>query len=150
MTNRSSHFFAKIAPLDEALRSGIQDIYARAQERTAALGGVCEASGRCCHFKKFGHQLWLTNLELALLVECHGARPPRSHGAFPYLTDDDKCSARDGRALGCRVFYCNIPSDPLQDVQNDGLSELRALAAEHGVELVYDEFLASLDQLTQG
>ena len=129
------------------LRSGIREIYAQAQERTAALGGVCQASGRCCSFREFGHELWLTNLEMAYLVETHGLRRPAENGSCPYLDAEGKCGAREGRALGCRVFFCNLPSDSLQDVQNDGIARLRELAAQNGVELFYEEFLVSLTNL---
>ena len=147
MTDRSLAPTPPLPGLNDALRCGIQNIYAQAQKRTAALGGICEASGRCCSFREFGHELWLTNLELAYLVETHGVSQPGENGICPYLDAERKCGARDGRALGCRVFFCNLQSDVLQDVQNEGIAQLRELAAQNGIELFYDEFLASLAKL---
>src|SRR5205085_12419488 len=56
-------------PEFERLRS----IYAAADAAVASAGPRCDASGRCCRFKEFGHTLFVSQLEADYLLThaCH-------------------------------------------------------------------------------
>jgi hypothetical protein len=89
------------------LRRRVLEIYGEADAAVAAAGPVCVASGRCCRFKEYGHTLFLSNLEAAVLLE---AAPPYER---PVTADGcpfqkgNLCTAREPRPLGCRVYYCD-------------------------------------------
>ncbi len=70
---------------------------------------ACELSGRCCKFKEYEHTLFLSAPEAELLLA--DAPPPvreLDDGATcPWQDDRGRCTAREARPLGCRVFFCD-------------------------------------------
>jgi Fe-S-cluster containining protein len=115
------------------LRAQVRAVYAEADAAVAAAGPRCDASGRCCRFKEYGHTLFVSNLEADVLL---AAAPPY---ATPVSADycpfqvDGLCTARDPRPLGCRVYFC----DPAYQETGKAISEtylrrLKALAEAHG------------------
>src|SRR5271156_3139279 len=54
--------------IPEDVRAVILAIYREVDAAVAAAGPVCVASGRCCRFKEYGHVLFLSNLEAAVLL----------------------------------------------------------------------------------
>lgn len=115
------------------LRSQILAVYADADAAVAAAGPRCEASGRCCRFKEYGHTLFISNLEAEVLLE---AAPPYEKpvsGDFCPFQEDNLCAAREPRPLGCRVYFC----DPAYQETGNAISEtflrrLKELADAHG------------------
>jgi Fe-S-cluster containining protein len=103
------------------------------------LGAACAACGRCCRFAEFGHRLWLTDLELALLRARHGRRRVADPGVCPYL-DGTSCAARDGRALACRTFHCGLPREVVEEITNRYFERLREIARAAGRALAYAAF----------
>jgi hypothetical protein len=89
------------------------------------------------------HELWLTNLELAHLVDRFGSRPVDEPGVCPYL-EDGRCAARSRRALSCRVFHCELARGFQERLHESYLERLSGLAARVGLELAYGELLSSL------
>jgi hypothetical protein len=113
-------------------------LYAAVDRDVAAAGPVCEASGRCCRFKEYGHVLYLSSLEAeVLLASAPAYSKPVSPDFCPFQVDN-LCTAREPRPLGCRVYFC----DP--DYQETGnqitekyLHQLKNLALEHGINWQY-------------
>lgn len=116
----------------------LEALYADLERDLAALSPRCELSGRCCKFREYGHRLYATRLEVEYLESRHGARPP-ADGACPYLTDG-RCGAREGRMLGCRVFFCDPgyrdAMGPLYEVYHARVKEIHA---RHGIEYEYGQ-----------
>ncbi|MGC9259233.1 MAG: hypothetical protein ACP5I8_04010 [Phycisphaerae bacterium] len=105
------------------------ELYAQLDVEVAAQKLTCNSSGRCCQFEIWGHKLYVSTLELAYFR--HKATnvpmtpaPPRSRSGaiyFPlplYGKNGDftpgcpwqmnaLCTAREGRPLGCRVYFCD-------------------------------------------
>lgn len=112
-------------------RAELRALYAELQADIERAGPVCALSGRCCRFKEYGHTLFLSAPEFALL---QSDAPPRvrpvDDGArCPWQDDRGHCTAREARPLGCRVYYC----DPSYEGRGEALSEtyiarLKALA----------------------
>jgi len=108
-----------------------------------ALGPVCAACGRCCHFDEVDHVLYASALErerLAALAGPASAAPP---GRCPWQ-EGANCRAREGRLLGCRLHFCRL--DPAQRERLEEISEryhrrLRALHEEAGREWEYRRIL---------
>lgn len=118
-----------------------REVYEWADSRVAAHAPVCRQSGRCCHFKDFGHSLFLSHLEARILLD--GAPFPLPEaGHFddtgcPYQVEG-KCEAREARPLGCRVYFCD-PSfqEAMPEILEEGISKLKSIADRHGLGWFY-------------
>jgi hypothetical protein len=89
----------------EALRM-LEALYAELDVEIAELGCECRACGRCCRFREYGHELFLSSLELEYLLEDGPAPAALEAGRCPYQLGA-ACAARKGRALSCRSFFCS-------------------------------------------
>ncbi len=124
--------------MTEELRRRVLALYQELDREVAAAGPVCVASGRCCRFKEYGHVLFLSNLEAdVLLAQAPPYEPPVSPDFCPFQ-QDNLCTAREPRPLGCRVYYC----DPAYQETGNRLTEeylrrLKELAEAHGVAWCY-------------
>jgi hypothetical protein len=124
--------------MSDALRRQVLEMYEEVDREVAAAGPVCVASGRCCRFKEYGHTLFVSNLEAAVLL--HDAPPyegPVTADFCPFQRGN-LCTAREPRPLGCRVYYC----DPNYQETGARISEtylrrLKALADAHGARWHY-------------
>jgi Fe-S-cluster containining protein len=116
------------------LRSAILAVYAAADAAVAAAGPRCEASGRCCRFKEYGHTLFLSNLEAEVLLEAAPTyEQPVTGDGCPFQVNN-LCTAREPRPLGCRVYFC----DPAYQETGNAISEkylrqLKELAERFGI-----------------
>lgn len=113
------------------LRERVLAIYAAADRAVTAAGPRCEASGRCCRFVEYGHTLFISQLEAAVLLEA--APPfatPVARESCPFQKEN-LCTARAPRPLGCRVYFC----DPGYEETGNAITEshlrlLKELAEE--------------------
>ena len=127
----------RLGPLVDA---ELRALYHELDAEVAALGPVCQLSGRCCRFKEYGHTLFVSTLEAQLLLES-APEPVRSldqGDTCPWQNALGHCTARDCRPLGCRVYYC----DPSYERSAHDLSErfvgrLKALTDKHALSWNY-------------
>jgi Fe-S-cluster containining protein len=120
--------------MNPELRQCVLDLYAAVDRDVAAAGPVCVASGRCCRFKEWGHTLFLSNLEAAvLLADAPPYEQPVSADFCPFQKDK-LCTAREPRPLGCRVYFCDPNyQQTAQQITEKYLRQLKDLADAHGV-----------------
>jgi hypothetical protein len=115
------------------LRERVLSIYAEADVAVAAAGPRCEASGRCCRFKEYGHTLFISQLEADVLL---AAAPPYSKPVSPDFCPfqvDNLCIAREPRPLGCRVYFCDpVYQETGNAITETSLRRLKELAEEVG------------------
>lgn len=92
-----------------AIRANLRDLYRELDEALAKLGPSCELSGRCCHFQDYGHTLFVTGPEARLLIADAPAPQREVDGGetCPWQDAKNRCTARDARPLGCRIFFCD-------------------------------------------
>lgn len=134
----------------EALVREFRALYAALDAEIAARRPVCRASGGCCRFEAYGHRLYATRAEALYFGAVHGApRAVFSHDCCPYQ-ENGLCTARDGRPLGCRVFFC----DPAYKGQGEELTErylrrIREVSARLGIAWDYAPFMTHLDGLRE-
>jgi Fe-S-cluster containining protein len=116
----------------EPFRDDLRLIYDDQEAEVARAGPVCDLSGRCCRFAEYGHTLFVSAPEFALLLADAPppVRPLDDGETCPWQDGSGRCSARDARPLGCRVYFC----DPCYQERAHALSE---------------EFLARLKRLTE-
>lgn len=142
------------ASADPCLDEGLQQVYRCLEDRIAQRGAVCWASGRCCHFDSFGHDLYVTGLEVAWVLRQveHGSgievqdwsARVTIDGPCPFQVNK-LCSVRQIRPLGCRVFFCQEGTEQWQqEVYEQLLGELRALHDAHGLDYRYLEWRHAL------
>jgi hypothetical protein len=116
------------------VRSELQRLYQELEQEIVQAGPVCRMSGLCCRFTQYGHTLFVSGPEALLLVA--DAPPPvrdlDQGETCPWQDQNDRCTARDARPLGCRIFFC----DPSFETRMPGLAEtyiarLKQIASEH-------------------
>lgn len=127
-------------PILEELRT----IYREVAAEVESFSPACVASGRCCRFKEYGHDLFVTDLELDELFRLHGPPAEVPSDRCPYQIGL-LCGARMGRPLACRLFFC----DPRWQERMGALAErlhgrLKELHQRHQVRYRYGELLAML------
>jgi Fe-S-cluster containining protein len=118
----------------EDVQRRVLALYAEVDREVAAAGPVCVASGRCCRFKEWGHTLFLSNLEAAvLLADAPSYERPVSTDFCPFQKDK-LCTAREPRPLACRVYFCD-PSyqATAQAITEKYLKRLKEIADASGV-----------------
>src|SRR5438270_10385495 len=124
--------------LTPELRQRVMAIYAAADAAVAAAGPRCDASGRCCRFKEYGHTLFISQLEADVLL---AAAPPFAGPVTPDRCPfqvENLCTAREPRPLGCRVYFCDPAyQETGHRITERYLNKLKTLAEETGVEWRY-------------
>ena len=115
----------------EALRR----IYASADEEARAHPALkCDLSGRCCRFREYGHDLYVTKLEYDEMVRRGGAGGSEE-AVCPWL-QGTLCGNREGRALACRTYFCS-DEDAAATLTERWHKAIRRLHERHGIPYVY-------------
>jgi hypothetical protein len=126
----------KTGPDVDRFREALQGVYAEVDSEVARLAPVCEISGRCCRFEEYGHTLFLSAPEFALLVADapNPSRPLDGGATCPWQDNRGRCSARGARPLGCRVYFCDPTYQPMSpEIAEAGISRLKRLVDELGL-----------------
>ena len=148
----------------------VAGVLAEADGEIAGRGAVCRGSGRCCRFEEWGHRLYVTGVELVhfgeienrklkidkasagagglgVLGEFFLAEVPRG---CPYQMGN-LCGAREGRPLGCRVYFCEAGAQGWQsEVYERYHGQLRAIHERLGVPYRYLEWREALREIAGG
>ena len=157
---------------DAGFLTGLERILLQADRAAVERRLECRQCGQCCRFEQFGHRLYVTAGELALMLHLAPDRVSepigkiRPWGIFdnpqsairngsrakpaslcPHQ-DQARCLARAGRALGCRLFFC-APSAHAWfcDAYESFHQQIKLLHAAHGLPYVYAELAAALAEL---
>ena len=93
--------------VNPAVREELKAVLAAADAAVAEARPRCDASGRCCRFREYGHTLFISQIEADHLLE----EPPPAGGPYtdagcPYQVEN-LCTARERRPLGCRLYFCD-------------------------------------------
>ena len=117
-----------------SIHSRILALYAEADAEVAAAGPKCDASGRCCRFKEYGHTLFISNLEADVLLASAPAYAKPVTADFCPFQIDNLWTAREPRPLGCRVFFCDPAyQDTGNAITEKYLRKFKELADEAGI-----------------
>jgi hypothetical protein len=117
------------------VRHELQALYRDLDRALEQHAPVCALSGRCCRFQEYGHTLFLSGAEAQLLLA--DAPPPvralDDGQSCPWQDLGGRCSAREARPLGCRVFFCDPAfEEHAPELSEKFLSRLKRLAEQHG------------------
>jgi len=140
--------------MNESVQQKVLDLYKEVDREVAAAGPVCIASGRCCRFKEYGHVLFVSNLEAAVLLSHAPAYDQPVTPDFCPFQKENLCTAREPRPLGCRVYYCDPAyQETGKHITEKYLHKLKTLAEETGTEWRYaplHQFLNHPEQVVGG
>ncbi len=125
----------------EALALLYEEVDAFVQKSRA----VCILRGACCRFEEAGHELFATALEADYAAAQEGsAPPPEAPGRCPYHVAG-RCTAREGRPLGCRTYFCDTNTESVLAAAHEHfLARLRGIERETGYPAAYGRFPALL------
>jgi hypothetical protein len=119
-----------LSDADSSPDADLRALYDQVDREVARHGPVCELSGRCCRFAEYGHTLFVSTLETRYLV----ARAPRPSRALdqgencPWQDQLGRCTARDARPLGCRIFYCDPTyQESAHEISERSIRELKTI-----------------------
>ncbi|MDG3002901.1 hypothetical protein [Paludisphaera mucosa] len=123
------------AALADEARGPLAILYRELDAAVAELAPVCRLSGRCCRFEEYGHTLFLSAPEAAVLVADApaAARPLDAGRTCPWQDDRGRCTAREARPLGCRVYFCDPAFEDQAPILTERfLSRLKELVDARG------------------
>lgn len=125
MTHRDGQTEVEVSQYRDALHA----IYAELDAEVARRAPVCALSGRCCRFIAYDHTLFVSAPEAALLLADAPppSRPLDDGETCPWQDVQGRCTARQARPLGCRVYFC----DPAYEGQAPELSEAFLARVKH-------------------
>ncbi len=125
--------------------AALEELYAELQREIEASHAVCIMRGVCCRFEEAGHELFATALEADYAAErLPDAPAPEAPGRCPYHVGGS-CTAREGRPLGCRTYFCDTrTTDVLEEVHAEFLERVRAIERRFGYPAAYGRFPAML------
>ncbi|MEO2095317.1 MAG: YkgJ family cysteine cluster protein [bacterium] len=116
-------------------------LYGELDQALEKLQPSCVRSGLCCRFEDAGHELFATLLETDYTVALHPKAPaPEAPGRCPYHVAG-VCTAREGRPLGCRTYYCDErTSAALEELHEQFLGRVREIEARNSYPGGYARF----------
>lgn len=132
----------------EQARQALLELYAGVDLQVAAAGPVCHLSGRCCDFPVSGHVLYASALEVELVRTRHEPPTPEQPGWCPFYRAR-RCTLRDLRPLGCRIYFCDpdYERDQMAGISATAHHRLKQIHDDHGLAYRYAPFV---DQLAAG
>lgn len=116
--------------------SDITKIYKELEAELASINPCCDACGTCCHFDTFDHVLYASTIETDYILKNVDVPPfDPDQGTCPFLINN-KCTIREYRTLGCRVFFCNPDyKEKYQDIYNKYYAMIKDLAMRNQTDL---------------
>ncbi len=116
--------------------SMLEELYEDIDRHLAPARPTCDNCGKCCDFDRYGHQLYVTTLEMLYFWSgLHGQQQPNAalknqpaapDGRCPY--QQQGCMARSSRPASCRIFYCrDLPAEFQHDLTEQVLQRLRVM-----------------------
>ena len=133
------------------VRAAVHNVYRALQDAIDLRNPICVTSGRCCRFEQFGHNLFVTTMELSTflhdLTQAGPFRAGPNSTSCPFQ-EGNLCSTHAIRPFGCRVFFCDETSTEWQREQYNRFHiELRRLHETLDVPYFYVEWRDALSAI---
>jgi hypothetical protein len=114
----------------------LAELYRQLDAAVAELAPVCRISGRCCRFREYGHTLFVSTLEFDYLID-RASRPVRQLDdgeTCPWQDAQGRCTAREARPLGCRVYFCDAAYEhAAPELSERFIARLKKVTDSHGL-----------------
>ena len=129
----------------EQICADMATFYEKVDQSMILLPQSCVACGCCCNFAVSEHRLYASTLEFIYLLAPHQAAPLAPHQDICPFLQDGKCTARERRMLGCRVYFCRHSS--AERIQAEAsyeywLTTLKQLHKKYGLDWRYADWMA--------
>lgn len=135
---------------DAELYRSVEEVYSEVARRIEQLDVSCRQCGQCCRFAQFGQKLLAGTVELGYMLAWLNEQPKRikrmlieradaAEQVCPFL-EKNTCLARAGRALGCRVFFCQAEQferAAMERIYEDHHRQFKKLHEERGLAYKY-------------
>jgi Fe-S-cluster containining protein len=133
-------------------RHAVGQLYDDLQVQLSKRRPRCDASGRCCRFEEFDHQLFVTTMEMGTFLfelETRGldyeAGSIEWDGAGCPFQQNRLCGVHPFRPFGCRIFFCDPAVTSWQQEQCEAFHQrLKNLHLELSVPYYYVEWRRAL------
>lgn len=130
--------------------AAVAELYESVEAEIARRRPLCVVSGRCCKFDEYGHNLFVTTMELAAFMGDYkrtSITPRPAEGGCPFQ-QSRLCGVHRFRPMGCRLFFCDASSTQWQHDQYEQFhARLKRLHESLEVPYVYMEWRAALGLL---
>ncbi len=134
---------------DSEFVSAVKILYKELDRQIAEHGAVCRNRGLCCKFEDFGHNLFVSSVEMAYFLAVAGdpLLVPPDRSFCPYQAEGE-CTARSARPAGCRIFFCDSAAQEWQGaLTEDSLKLLSELGTRYKLPYTYLEWTDGLRQM---
>lgn len=128
-----------------AALAALERLYDGLERELSARAVRCDLRGLCCDFARSGLALFATDLEVEHARRHGGAEPPAAApGCCPFFAQG-RCGLRQGRPLGCRVYYCDPGfADEMTALAERYHRAIVQLHERHGVPYRYAPFVDAI------
>jgi Fe-S-cluster containining protein len=124
----------------------VSQIYDWLNSQIKSLDVDCSACGKCCDFKSFGHKLFVTTPELLYFYK--NVKPLRKMtGSSCPCLENGKCTARDFRFSGCRIFFCKADSEKINELSEQTIKKIKTLCDEFDFPYRYVDWATALNNI---
>lgn len=122
----------------------VKKIYARLDSQLADAAAQCGGCGNCCDFETFGHRLFITSPELLYFKTNIKDLKPMPLGVCPYMRDN-KCTAREFRFAGCRIFFCKADEDFQSELTEQAIRDFKQICDNYQLPYQYTDLKTALN-----
>ncbi len=123
----------------------VAQIYDWLDETSKSLNNQCSACGKCCNFESFGHKLFVTTPELLYFHKNVRNLKPKPAQSCPYL-ENGKCTVRNFRFAGCRIFFCKSDKDMQNKLSEQALKKFKSLCDKFDFPYRYMDLTTALNE----
>jgi len=124
--------------------SEVKEIYDWLDSNIKNFNPQCTACGKCCDFAAFGHKLFVTTPELLYFYKNVKNFKPMPAQTCPYL-ENNKCTARDFRFAGCRIFFCKADSEQLNQLSEQAIKKFKTLCEKYDLPYRYADLATAMN-----
>ncbi|MDD5133843.1 MAG: hypothetical protein PHP01_00350 [Phycisphaerae bacterium] len=122
----------------------VEQIYDWLDASINKIGGECSACGRCCDFKSFGHRLYITTPEVLYFKTNLKNLKQMTTDVCPYM-EKGKCTAREFRFAGCRIFFCKTDGELLSKLSEQAVEKFKKLCDKYSLQYRYTDLKTALN-----
>jgi Fe-S-cluster containining protein len=122
----------------------VKQIYDWLDSNIKPSNNKCDACGKCCNFDSFGHKLFVTTPELLYFSRNVRNLRKMSTQTCPYL-ENGKCSARNFRFAGCRIFFCKADKDMQNRLSEESIEKFKTLCDKFNLPYRYVDLAAAIN-----
>jgi Fe-S-cluster containining protein len=126
------------------LCSEVKEIYDWLDSNIKNFNPQCTVCGKCCDFGTFDHKLFVTTPELLYFYKNIKNLKSMPAQICPYL-ENNKCTARDFRFSGCKIFFCKADSEQLNQLSEQAIKKFKALCEKYNLPYRYADLATALN-----